>query len=82
MSYPNITRKDIDRLFPGYCDIPEAIKIQIENDARYDSYITRQKNEIAMLKRDHSYKIPKNFNYRCISGLSNELILKLTKVKP
>ena len=31
MSYPNITRKDIDRLFPGYCDIPEAIKIQIEN---------------------------------------------------
>ena len=35
-----------------------------------------------MLKRDNSYKIPNNFNYSDVIGLSNELSSKLKQIKP
>ena len=82
ISYPNISREKIEAIYPEYKTIPEDIKIQIENDARYDTYIRRQENEIEMLKRDNSYKIPNNFNYSDVIGLSNELSSKLKQIKP
>jgi len=82
ISYPNISREKIEAIYPEYKTIPEDIKIQIENDARYDTYIRRQENEIEMLKRDNSYEIPNNFNYSDVIGLSNELSSKLTQIKP
>ncbi len=82
MSYPKTNRGNIEALYPKYKDVSENVKVQLENDARYDSYLKRQRNEIEMLKRDNSYKIPKYFDYSNVKGLSNELVVKLGKVKP
>ena len=82
MSYPYISRKDIESLWDGYKSIPHYIKIQIENDARYHSYIIRQKNEIEMVKKDYSVKIPNNFDFNKVNGLSNELVAKLSEIQP
>jgi tRNA uridine 5-carboxymethylaminomethyl modification enzyme len=37
---------------------------------------------VKKLKEQEKKKIPANFNYSCIPGLSNELKAKLTKVAP
>ena len=58
------------------------IQEQIERDALYANYLDRQRNEIDLLKRDEGYRIPENFDYMALEGLSNELKTKLTSAQP
>ena len=53
-----------------------------ENDEFYKGYIQRNEREIANYKRDSELKIPNNFDYKSMPGLTNELIEKLTKTRP
>ena len=57
-------------------------KTAIENDKFYAGYIQRNEREIANYKRDSGLKIPTNFDYKSLPGLTNELIEKLTKTRP
>lgn len=53
-----------------------------ENDKFYAGYISRNEREIANYKKDSELKIPTNFDYKSLSGLTNELVEKLTKTRP
>ena len=53
-----------------------------ENDKFYAGYIDRNAREIAAYKRDAALKIPHDFNYSALSGLTNELIEKLNATRP
>ena len=53
-----------------------------ENDAFYAGYIERNAREIAAYKRDAALKIPADFNYSALPGLTNELIEKLNATRP
>ena len=53
---------------------------QIETDIKYEGYITRQEQEIIKLKRNEKLKIPLNFKYDEINGISNEVKQKLQKI--
>jgi tRNA uridine 5-carboxymethylaminomethyl modification enzyme len=55
---------------------------QIEILVKYTGYIERQIKDIEKQKKHEDLKIPKSFNYAVISGLSIEIIEKLTKFKP
>jgi len=57
-------------------------KAAIENDKFYAGYIARNEREIANYKRDSELKIPIDFNYKDLPGLTNELIEKMTRVRP
>ncbi|MBQ0013625.1 MAG: tRNA uridine-5-carboxymethylaminomethyl(34) synthesis enzyme MnmG [Proteobacteria bacterium] len=57
-------------------------KIADENDKFYAGYISRNEREIAAYRRDADLKIPTTFDYKSLSGLTNELIEKLTKTRP
>ena len=54
----------------------------IKNDKFYAGYISRNEREIENYKRDAELKIPSNFDYKSMPGLTNELIEKLTKTRP
>ncbi len=54
----------------------------IENDKFYAGYIERNEREIANYKKDSELKIPNNFDYKSLSGLTNELVEKMTKTRP
>ncbi len=71
-----ITEEDFDR---KYAIRAEKIK---ENDKFYAGYIQRNEREIASYKRDAAMKIPVNFEYKNLPGLTNELIEKLTATRP
>ena len=53
-----------------------------ENDKFYAGYIARNEREIAAYRRDAELKIPVDFVYTGLPGLTNELIEKLTATRP
>lgn len=54
----------------------------IETRVKYAGYIARQQEEIDRLKRHENTRIPKDFDFNEVSGLSNEICQKLTEMKP
>jgi tRNA uridine 5-carboxymethylaminomethyl modification enzyme len=53
-----------------------------ENDKFYAGYIMRNNREIESYQRDKNIKIPVNFDYDALSGLTNELREKLKRTRP
>ncbi len=53
-----------------------------ENDKFYAGYIARNEREIAAYKRDAELKIPTDFVYTGMAGLTNELVEKLNATRP
>ncbi|WP_093968355.1 tRNA uridine-5-carboxymethylaminomethyl(34) synthesis enzyme MnmG [Actibacterium lipolyticum] len=82
LSFPDVTFGDIIGLAPDLAAVPEEIRSQVERDALYANYIARQKQDVAAMKRDEAQSIPADFDYDALSGLSNELKLKLGRVRP
>lgn len=55
---------------------------QVEIQIKYAGYIERQKDEIAKTLRNENTLIPINFDFSQISGLSNEVVSKLSDTRP
>lgn len=53
-----------------------------ENDKFYAGYIMRNDREIESYRRDKTIKIPENFDYDALSGLTNEIREKLKRIRP
>ena len=63
-------------------DIPKEICEQLEIQAKYAGYIERQDAQVKRLAQQEEVKLPGDFNYAAISGLSNEAKQKLSEIKP
>ncbi|MFT4994457.1 MAG: tRNA uridine 5-carboxymethylaminomethyl modification enzyme [Paraglaciecola sp.] len=55
---------------------------QVEIQIKYAGYIERQKDEIARTLRNENTLIPMDFDFSQISGLSNEVVDKLSDTRP
>jgi tRNA uridine 5-carboxymethylaminomethyl modification enzyme len=55
---------------------------QLNIQAKYAGYMQRQSDEIAKAKRLQDTIIPDSFDYASVKGLSNEVLQKLTAVRP
>jgi tRNA uridine 5-carboxymethylaminomethyl modification enzyme len=62
------------------CD--RAVKRQIEIEAKYEGYIRRQEEAVRKMKEIEGMKIPADFDYTAVPGLSSELKAKLARVGP
>jgi len=71
---------EIEGLGPALAD--KQASEQIEIQTKYAGYIDRQLDEIAKKKRNEDTKIPEDFDYQQISGLSNEVVAKLKDARP
>jgi tRNA uridine 5-carboxymethylaminomethyl modification enzyme len=78
---PEVTHKDISALTPEL-EIEAMVSQQVEIDAKYAGYISRQQDEIDRLRRHENTAIPETFDYSRVSGLSNEIKQKLGEAKP
>ncbi len=63
-------------------DVTAEVIEQVEIQARYAGYMQRQAEEIKHLHAQENRRIPPNFGYCDIPGLSNELREKLTQIQP
>lgn len=71
---------EIDGIGPGLDHIQAAEQVEIQ--IKYAGYIERQKDEIAKTQRHEETLLPPTFDYSQISGLSNEVVAKLTESRP
>lgn len=72
----------VKMLAPPEEDIDDKAAKQVEIEIKYEGYIQRQLKEIAKFKDLEDKKIPENFDYARVHGLSNELKEKLSTVMP
>ena len=77
---PNVSFDDISELTQSL--VSAEVGEQIEIGVKYAGYIDRQQVEIGQMKKLEHTTIPEDFSYRDISGLSNEIVQKLEKVRP
>ena len=82
MSFPDVGPDEIRRLIPVSDQIEAEIFDQIAKDALYANYLARQQRDVEAIRRDEMQKIPADFDYHSLSGLSNELSDKLHRVRP
>lgn len=77
---PNITFADIAKITDS--SVSEDVGEQIEISVKYQGYIDRQAEEIEQMKRLENTPLPTDFDYRQVSGLSNEIVQKLSYIRP
>jgi tRNA uridine 5-carboxymethylaminomethyl modification enzyme len=82
LSYPNVTISDLAKIWPRFGELAKNISEQIETDAKYDVYLSRQAADIAAYRRDESFELPDDFDYAALPGLSNEMKQKLQTHRP
>jgi len=74
------TLMGIESLGPGLNHVQAAEQVEIQ--IKYAGYIERQKDEIAKTQRHEETLLPADFDYSQISGLSNEVVAKLSESRP
>lgn len=82
LSYPNVTIAHLAKIWPRFGEFAPKIAEQIEIDAKYDVYLSRQAADIAAYRRDESFELPDDFDYATLPGLSNEMKQKLQAHRP
>ena len=78
LARPDVDEKKLIELNPE----EEYFFKRASTEIKYKGYIEKQTREINKNKKQNNKKIPSSINYKEISGLSNEVVEKLTKSQP
>jgi tRNA uridine 5-carboxymethylaminomethyl modification enzyme len=77
---PQVSYSHIQAL--GNSQVSPEVGEQIDINVRYAGYIDRQADEIERLRRHEEMTLPVQFDYDRVSGLSNEVRVKLKQARP
>ena len=59
-----------------------GVKEEIELQVKFKGYLDRQDEQVARFKKMESVLLPADLDYRSLAGLSNEVVEKLTRIRP
>jgi len=79
---PEITYEYIEELSLSDKPLTTEMKKQVEIQVKYDGYIRRQMEMAERLKKIEGKRIPEDFNYSSVNGLSKEIQSKLQEIRP
>jgi len=82
LSFPTIGIDVVRGIWPRLGDFPAKILEQLEVDAKYHVYLSRQAADIEAFRRDESLTLPAGLDYAGVKGLSNEARQKLSAIRP
>jgi len=63
-------------------DAGELDAASLETEVKYEGYVARQRLEVERARRDEGRGIPDDFRYAGVPGLSNEIVQRLTEIRP
>jgi len=69
-------------LTPAPSPVDGRVARQVEIEIKYEGYIRRQLSEIERFKHLEQIRLPEDFDYHLVHGLSNELKEKLSTIRP
>ncbi len=78
----SMTKEKLLRVVPSFKKYSDEVIEQILIEAKYNRYIQKQQLQVNKMKDMLNVKIPKDFDFSKVSGLSNEIVEKLTKINP
>jgi tRNA uridine 5-carboxymethylaminomethyl modification enzyme len=82
LSYPDIGIADVAKIWPAFGGLGRKIAGQLEIDAKYAVYLTRQAADVESYRRDESLVLGDDVDYAGLPGLSNEVRHKLQTHRP
>jgi tRNA uridine 5-carboxymethylaminomethyl modification enzyme len=77
-----MTKEKLISLVPDFEKYNSEVIEQILIEAKYSRYIEKQQIQVNKMKDMLKVKIPNKFNFSKVSGLSNEIVEKLTHINP
>ncbi len=72
----------VTELAPPPAPVAAAVARQVEIEVKYEGYIQRQLREIERFREMERVRIPEDFDFSGVHGLSNELKEKLSTIRP
>jgi len=75
-------REKLTTLLPEFDKYDDEVMEQILIEAKYYRYIEKQAQQIAQMKDMLKIKIPEDFDFATVQGLSNEIVEKLQNANP
>jgi len=82
LACPDAGWGDIVRIWPQAGEWPPEVSEQIQIDAVYQGYLDRQEADILAFRRDEGVRIPADFDFGAVGGLSGEVREKLGAASP
>ncbi|MGQ3275978.1 MAG: tRNA uridine-5-carboxymethylaminomethyl(34) synthesis enzyme MnmG [Shinella sp.] len=83
LAYPGINFKDLAAIWPEeLAAFVPRVRDAIEIEATYAVYMNRQETDIAEARREEDRRIPDDFDFSTLPGLSIELRQKLAATRP
>lgn len=82
LAYPGVSTDDLSDIWPEFRNFGTVIRENLETEARYATYLERQKADIIAVRREEARSIPSELDLSALPGLSNELKQKLAAIRP
>ncbi|MGI6649493.1 MAG: tRNA uridine-5-carboxymethylaminomethyl(34) synthesis enzyme MnmG [Bacillota bacterium] len=79
---PEVTLAELEILYNRSGVIPDDVREEVELEIKYAGYIKKQRDQAERFLKLEGKKIPRDFNFEAVSGLSTEGRLKLARVRP
>lgn len=79
---PDITYGELARFDAPSGDVPAPVQEQVEIQVKYQGYIDRQLEQVARSRKMEHTRIPDDFDYAALTGITAEVREKLQKFRP
>ncbi len=79
---PEIKYQDLLELPVNMPDLPQEVREAVEIELKYEGYIKKQQAQVERFEKIENKKLPEQFDYLNMQGLSREAAQKLDKIRP
>jgi len=79
---PEVKLQDLATFDPELEGLPPEVVEEVTFQVKYEGYIQRQQEQVEKFRRLEEVRIPEDFDYQGIPGLSNEVREKLSRIRP
>jgi tRNA uridine 5-carboxymethylaminomethyl modification enzyme len=82
MRFPEIDWARATEIWPELSSVAAGVAEQVETDARYAAYVSRQEEDVEAYRRDEALLLALDLDYSAVPGLSNEMVERLSAARP
>jgi tRNA uridine 5-carboxymethylaminomethyl modification enzyme len=81
LAYPEVDSHTLDPWLPeGFAE--DEVGLELIEDAVYAPYLARQEAELRDLQASEALRLPREFDFAAVPGLSNEMVERLARAAP
>jgi len=79
---PQMAIEQLAVFHPPLAETPEDVLREVETQVRYEGYLVKQEELVAKFRSMEDVALPEDLDYAGVSGLTREVVEKLTRVQP